>query len=423
MQFKKGVEIVTWDGIPVQQAIAKSAGGTSATNVGARLRFGIAALTWRQLGVGSFPNKESVVIGFRKPGSTKGPIMKITVKWIYTRPFPNRPPRSQSSTRAVSLSSGQSLEDNTKDPEYQDDAEDGFKEGQMGAAGRQMSSGVKITPVKVTDCARHIFSADIIRTKSAAFGRIVMYTFSASPRDVAKEYLRLLKILPKSGLVLDIRGNPGGSFFNEFVMLLPITKKEFARTPSALRVTSLTKRAVEKTKGVGDGTLGRFKESTIAAFKAGRPFSEPRTLYNETLFRTLTGNIKLRGLFPRPTIILTDGRAYSAAEDMTALMRDNGLGYVVGVDLSTGGGASTTSSIQRLPQVLLQEIPDLQTSDIGISASYLKLVRTGKSKGKTFEFVGVKPNERYFLTRRDRTGREEDFMNFLGNAFRRVFKK
>ena len=421
MQFKKGVEIVTWDGRPVQQAVLRGASSSSATNVGARLRVGIASLTWRQLARGSFPNKESVVIGFRESESMKGPILKITVKWIFTRPFPDTPLPPQSSERLVSLSASESLEDYTLDPEHQDYAKDGFKEGQMEAAERQTSSGVEITPVKVRDCARHIFSADIIRTDSATFGRIVMFTFTTSPFLLAEEYLRLLNILPKSGLVLDIRGNGGGVFFNEFVMLFPITKKEFAPTSFALRVTSFTKRAVEKTTGEGDGALGRFKESTIAAFKAGRPFSAPRTLYNETRFRGFTGNIKLRGVSPRPTIVLTDGRTYSAAEDMTALVRDNDLGYVVGVDLSTGGGASTTSGIQRLPQEFLEEIPDLQTSDIGVSTSVLKLLRTGKRKGKNFEFVGVKPDERYFLTRRDRTGSEEEFMNFLGNMFRRIF--
>lgn len=415
--FKKGVEIVTWNGRPIQDIVENGGAQTAAANKGALQRAGVVALTWRSLSTGGFPDRASAQIGFRDTISKKGPLEQVMVMWRYAKPFQTE--QQSAVQRQVAFTNVDNIPNAHKIPSEKKEITGTREFNHLHITGRKMGMEVQITPIKIESCVQDVFAADIIKTESLTFGRIVMYTFSSNPADVAKEYLRLLRLLPQQGLVLDLRGNRGGATLNAFVTLFPLTTKVIQLPPAVLRVSNVTKQAVEQTSGPDDGFLGPFRASTIAAFNAKKPFSEPISLFNESQFAGATNNTELKGVLPRPTIIVTDGFSYSSSEYVAATAMDNDFGLVVGVDSATGGGGSVVSS----PASLLSVLPPAPTSDVSFAFSLLKILRAGKKKGKGFEFDGIKPKTRYFPTLQDRTGIEEDFFNFLATTFKKKFKK
>src|SRR5205823_5998981 len=69
--FGRGVEVVYWNGIPIERAIERAAAQSGGANPASRWALGLAALTSRSLGNAPAPDEHWVKVTYRVPGRAK----------------------------------------------------------------------------------------------------------------------------------------------------------------------------------------------------------------------------------------------------------------------------------------------------------------------------------------------------------------
>ncbi len=115
--------------------------------------------------------------------------------------------------------------------------------------------------------------------------------------------------------------------------------------------------------------------------------------------------------YPGPVIVLTDAETYSCGDTFASSVKDNGVGLIVGIHNTTGGGGSIVYAASFLRRLL--PIPILP--GVKMSTSVFRVDRVRNQSGVPIEYFGVKPNVVYKPTRRDRLEKDADFYEFLGN--------
>jgi hypothetical protein len=115
------------------------------------------------------------------------------------------------------------------------------------------------------------------------------------------EFMRLLGELPQDGLVVDIRGNPGGYVLASELSLQALTGRPVEPEPAQLAATALNLRICRAYRPFDD-----WKRSTEQALESGAPHSAAVPLTPELI------ELVPQSYFG-PVVLITDARCYSAA--------------------------------------------------------------------------------------------------------------
>jgi C-terminal processing protease CtpA/Prc len=153
------------------------------------------------------------------------------------------------------------------------------------------------------------------------------------------------EILSAKGLILDLRGNGGGSSDNGYPLLSWLSERPIAGTVSAVRVNDALDHARQ-----GAGTAMRWRRLPVGELKPGKRF------------------------FGGPVVMLIDARTFSAAEDTAAVFRQMHRGTIIG---SASGGSTG--------QPLLFDLP-------GGGKARICVKRDSYADGSDFVGVGVLPD-------------------------------
>ncbi|WP_448619136.1 S41 family peptidase [Geodermatophilus sp. URMC 65] len=108
-----------------------------------------------------------------------------------------------------------------------------------------------------------------------------------------------------------------------------------------------------------------------------------------------------------PVVLVTDARCYSATDIFAAGFQDHGIGPVLGVDDNTGAGGANVWTHRLLKQLL--ELPAANPESpykalpngAAMRVSMRRTLRVGELAGTPVEDLGVVPDRRHELTRRD----------------------
>ncbi|HWC96008.1 MAG TPA: S41 family peptidase [Candidatus Sulfopaludibacter sp.] len=247
----------------------------------------------------------------------------------------------------------------------------------------------------------------------ARFGYIRIKGFSdgqaslAAADRIVNEFQRILTLMDEvaqDGLVIDIRGNPGGEVAAAERMLQmltpgPITPQRFhlANTPAMLTVLANIKSAASKTPRTpaDDSKLTDAKlelgpwldDAANTPFPAGDRLTSGQPLTSPALAND-TGQI-----YQGRVMLMVDGLTYSAADIFAAGFQDHAIGHIIGPDATTGGGGATLWSHSDLrsklgpsPGVALQPLP----RDTSMSLAVRRCSRVVFFDGQPVEDVGVK---------------------------------
>jgi hypothetical protein len=254
-----------------------------------------------------------------------------------------------------------------------------------------------------------VFYAETQKVIGQTFGYIRLFSFDV---DDAEGFLKRFKRLittegfPQDGLVLDVRGNPGGNIRAAESLLQLFTPRriepelfEFINTPLNLRICKFApvnwglKRWLPS---LGDSML------TGATYSAGFP---------------LTGDLLSNGVgqvYYGPVVLVTDALSYSAADIFAAGFQDNDVGLVLGTSGNTGAGGANYWALDDLmraqkadPQSPFKELPKGARMIVAMRRS----VRVGAHAGAPLEEFGVSPDRRHSMTRRDILGNNEDLLS------------
>jgi C-terminal processing protease CtpA/Prc len=393
--FRPGVEVLSWNGVDIKRAVELAGERTAGANRDARHALGLTRLTQRALDVAPHPDEKWVIVGYTADGRNEE---EARFEWT----LDVLPPEDH--TTDVSLS--QSLETDRVRRMRKS-----YYAAQPTKAGAPKGKAAPGRPVVAPTKMPNVFRATKVPTRHGTFGHVRIFTFEVrSPDRLVREFIRLAKLLPKNGLIVDVRSNGGGRIWAAETLLQILTPKRpiepeqlyFINTPLTLEVCRLQKsnrRLGPKGARPWIESINRSME-TGAPFSASFPYTDPDDCNRERPY-------------PGPVIVITDAECYSATEFFAAGFQDHG-GRILGVDRTTGGGGANVREHSELlsyfkdaPDSPLKPLPP----QVALRVAFRRSMRVGQQSGNEIEDFGVKPDFFHAMTRNDLLNNNEDLIN------------
>jgi C-terminal processing protease CtpA/Prc len=109
-------------------------------------------------------------------------------------------------------------------------------------------------------------------------------------------------------------------------------------------------------------------------------------------------------------VLITDALAYSATDMFAAGFQDHELGPIIGVDDNSGAGGANVWSYALLQSLAGSKPGTALPGGCDLRIAVRRTLRVGKNLGMPLEDLGVVPDHRYHLTRRDVLGQNQDLI-------------
>jgi hypothetical protein len=406
--LKEGVVVTHWNGSPVELAIARNGNREAGSNADARRAQGIEALTLRWLGMSLPPDED----------------------WV-----------------TLTYTDGIKTYDTRFDWEVIDGADTpALLAGLDGAAGAKMHLGLDLNRVLLDRARKLIFDPQAVAVEEEAaanvaaagaaaptppraatsnypdvfprfgtvtvasvgtFGYVRLRTFAPESEhihiidEVVQEFGRILATLPPTGLILDVRGNGGGYINIGERILQMLTPREIDPEPFHFLATPLTLAMATADNGWADWneTIGLGLESG-ASFSQGFSLTDPRACND-------VGQI-----YQGPVVLVTDALCYSTTDIFAAGFQDHRIGKILGCHASTGAGGATVWDHENLQvMTIAPKNPFVRLPQgAGMRVAALRCTRLGSRTGIPVEDYGVVSDVRYYMTKADVVGNNENLI-------------
>ena len=441
--FRRGVNVTNWNGIPIERAVEIAASREAGSNDDARHARGLDSLTLRSMALDAPPDEEWVIIGYEANGRA----MEIKFDWSVMR-ISQSPTGIDADACGVLIAAGEAgrlmgfdgasisvrrakkhlfFPDQIKTEEQmakvlvtEDDADADFFKASIGnipptdgsstghrttksfaafetvtsatqhfeRAASATAGGADSTNSQMNSLLPEFFSFRTLTVGPRTFGYIRIYSFMAwDPNAFVAEFIRLAQLLPKNGLVIDVRGNGGGNI-NAGEMLLQVLtpnriepeRFHFINTDQTLKLCK------------NNPSLSSWVESidlsleTGEIYSQGFPLTSPKTA-NSGLWR-----------YPGKVLLLTDALCYSTTDIFTAGFQDHNIGQILGTSSRTGAGGANVWSNDFF--IGLDGFPPLP-KQTAFRTAIRRATRVGSRSGVPLEDLGVATKDVHDLTLRD----------------------
>jgi Peptidase family S41 len=418
--FRPGVVLEYWNGVPIDRAVQRHSESEVGGRPDSQRAWATQSLTLRSLQYSPPPDEHWVVVGYRSTtttGTPTGPAREIKVPWQVIDPSEitdllaggptGRVPVRQRRNRAI------------------DPAAAAIRQAKMllfapGAlTGKQAEA-----PKRATATKRRPPTADVIPTTltdtlkamsisapGGPYGYLRIYGFDTLPDPFIDELLRLVPLLPDRGLILDLRGNPGGYIWAAELALQLFTPKPIQPTRFSVLATPFTRDMAGLPSLRED--LAPWKRSLDAAVRNGELYSQGIPITDVESCNSLGQQ------YGGPVVLVSDSTTYSAGDLFSAGFVDNDLGPFVCVGEATGAGGANVWDYAELRTALgsSMQLPSLPDG-IGLSLSYRRATRSGPSEGLPIEDIGIAGTP-YAMTRDDLLAGNRDLITHCVGLLRR----
>jgi C-terminal processing protease CtpA/Prc len=399
-RLKAGMVVTHWNGSPIDLAVARNAAREAGSNPEAQRAQGIDTLTLRWLGASLPPDEDWVTL--RYTDGTKAYESQFDWELVDRNDLPgiltglgNASPglwgldlKTELLRRVRKvLFDAQAVRAQIEMAEYRP----------ASAAAPADSGDAKPPPGK--SLYPDIFKRfGTVTTPSGQFGYVRIATFV--PPDVVdsvdaavQEFVRILRLLPTTGLILDVRGNGGGTInFGERILQL-LTPRSISPEPFHLITGSFTLEFAELNEW-----LGQWKDPIKQGIETGATYSQGFPL-------TLPDSCNDIGqVYQGPVVLITDALCYSTTDIFAAGFQDHAIGTILGTQANTGaGGANVWDYRDDLQAVILKPhnpfVPLPQGAGMRVAAR--RSTRVGERSGVPLEDLGVMPDLLHYMTRAD----------------------
>lgn len=386
------VELVSWNGVPIERAVDVFGDRLPGANPAARHARAMDLLTVRSLGFTGPPDEEFVVIQYLdldgNPQETREP-------WQVA--LPQDDPRADA---APAEPEGFELELDLEAarvawlrtllfaPHVLDMLDSGAPEVAV-------TGGIPVSRELATS-----FEARVVPGLTPQIGHIRIRNFTPPTGLVGfvNEFIKLLGQMPPDGVIVDIRGNGGGDPVAAELCLQALTARRVESQPLQFISSPLNLRICSNSPAPGREDLSRWRPSMEQAVESGAVFSAgvPRTPA-ELL-------AKVPQAYFGSVVLLTDGRVYSAADRFAAQFQDHEVGVVLGVHANTGAGGANVWNHARLIGSMtgLADSPYRPLpAGTDIKVAIRRTLRVGTNVGAPVEDFGVEPKHVHPMTRSD----------------------
>ena len=250
-------------------------------------------------------------------------------------------------------------------------------------------------------------SARRINTNHGTFGYLRLWTFDV---DNSNRYVQavedILRKLPRKGLIIDLRSNPGGVIDAAEKLLQLFVPTAITPARFALRATPAM---VEITEADGNGAdLADWANSTRLAHELGEEFSQHLPISNPDSFHDHPPAYK------GPVVAIVNANTFSCGDLFAAGIADHGIGRIVSIGEATGAGGAnvwTSNDLEYAYHAARCPLPPIPPG-ISFTVSVRRMTRSGASAGLAVEDIGVSGDERYDMTQNDLTSGNTDLTDF-----------
>jgi len=393
-QFVREVEVLYWNGVPIKRAVELNAARQAGSNPDAHFERGLAAMTIRPLLRTLPPDEEWVRLRYR---ALNGKERDAEFLWrVYSQPQ-NESADHQARGTGEALAFGFDIQGSRT----QKARADLFfpQVARIETMPERERLKYSSTPDSYPTTLPTMLRARDQKTTYGNFGYIRVFTFMHPEADAfVAEFQRLIQLLPQNGLIIDVRGNGGGNILacERLLQLLTPTEIEPARfqfinSPLTL---ALCRRYDDLREWVT--SIAQAVE-TGAIQSLGFPITSKESC-------NAIGQV-YRG----PVVLITDARCYSATDLFAAGFQDHQIGKILGTSGNTGAGGANVwthtdlcALVGRLSAAnpmrkLFSPLPQGAEMRVAIR----RCLRVRENAGIPIEDLGVVPDARHFMTRRD----------------------
>jgi hypothetical protein len=387
--FTAGVLITDWNGIPIDRAVELNADRNAGSNPAARHARGLENLTIRPMSIGLPPDEEWVIIGYEKDGQRR----ELRLPWSIFVPAPAPEAVQPGGVHANGLGldpQGEAIRRARKELFRPD-----VLARELELADISTTQGAADAAPAFNPATDSVFPDNLafrtVQTQHGPMGYLRIWSFMQEDvRGFLGEVIRILGLLPQTGLIIDVRGNGGGVIVNGEWLLQMLTPRpiqterlQFVNSPLTLRLASRDEYAP-------------WRPSMEQALETGADYSQGLPLVDDSAANTI-GQV-----YQGPVVLVTDARCYSTTDIFSAGFADHAIGPILGTDRNTGAGGANVFDYADLlsdlgPGGPLQPLP----ANASFTVAMRRTTRVGKLMGTPVEDLGVQPDEVHQLTRND----------------------
>ena len=459
--FQRGVKISRWNNIEIGRAVEINGERFGGNNKASKLARGISTLTSRPLSVSLPPDEDRVKVEFL-PVDCKTSVTFEEDWWVLQTP--QLDPEIETKTdkansydvqySSIAIDLEQIASNTTKSilfkpqptskdiPNTEKSDEKSFGEPELELLiDRDNPTKQKASAKPSKAIADSIMEGGNINTDYGEFGYIRLKSFYIQPEDIPKgqtldelligRFRHFLGTSSEKGLIIDVRGNGGGSVVAAEAMLQLLTPKPVVPQNAQLLVSPLNFRLcngslcdncrVNLREGCKACALGlrKWAKSIGLAGKTGAIYSNAFPITPQDQME------RLGQQYYGPVVVIANALSFSATDIFVAGFQDHEIGKVIGVDKKTGAGGATLwkhgkksdDFIRHYSQCGYDSGP-YEELPLGITmtVSLQRLVRVGLHSGTVLEDFGVSPHKEHVMTKRDVLHQNEDLKHFAGKV-------
>lgn len=393
--FKPGVLVTHWNNVPIDRAVELNAEREAGSNPDARHSRGLESMTNRWMGMSLPPDEDRVTLRYRDD----------TVERIIEFPWQVLVPDDASTgidLLADTGPQGRMLGVDVKAERQRRVLKLVFSpesvnlERRMallanGKAPHATPAGVSLSS---TSTMPDVFSTfRKVQTTYGDFAYVRLRTFNLNDDDAfLREFIRIVGLLPQTGLILDVRGNGGGLISAGERLLQLLTPR--AITPARFHFinTPVNQRLCELNDFISPWT-----ESIKQAVESGATLSQGFALLPEERYNDI--GQKYQG----PVVLIIDSLCYSTTDIFTAGFRDHEIGMILGTSGNTGAGGANVWTHDLLRQLWPGSDSPFKATPRNVSfrVAMRQTTRVGRHSGVPIEDLGVTPDAIHPMTRND----------------------
>ncbi len=396
-ELATGVRVTHWNGVPIDDAVARRAAATRGANEAARLARGLESLSVRPLADHLMPDEHWVELTFITPDRRS---LTARLPWRVL-PRVRSTPTGAPDAAAAATGFAAAPVNLALDP--------GGEEAQQ-AKRELFAGGTSRRPAGVRSRLR-IITASVRPMGRTPVGHLRIWSFlHGDHQAVVDECARLLRGFEDAGcrgVLVDIRANPGGVIQSAERLLQLFTPARIEPTRFAFTPTDLTAQFCRI-----DPALRQWLPSIEAAAGSGEVYSQAYPITDPD--REANGDGRHTTL---PSVLIVDPLCYSSADLFAAGWVDNEIGPIVGTGGTTGAGGA---NVWTDHDVALRTDPDAEGSPavleggMSLRVAVRRALRVRASAGIPLEDIGVavpEPNV-HATTRRDLLSGNHDLLRF-----------
>ena len=403
--FEKGVELLFWNGVPMDRAVDRHADRETGGRPDARRARALDSLTFRALQYGPPPDEYWVDIRFRTPSGAEADI-RFEWRIVEVSESGGAADAEPGGRGAFAADPAAEAVRRAKQLLF---APDVWYQGKKGATAAIDRRRKPEADHWISGHFQDNVAAKLINTPAGSYGYLRLWSFDLiDDEGFLQEVISLLEVLPDEGLIIDLRGNPGGLIWAAERLLQLFTPHPVAPTKFSLLATDLTRAMADAPQN--EVHLEPWRRSLTTAVISGEPYSRAVPLTPPRL----CNNIGQR--YGGPVVAVVDANTYSAGDLFAAGFVDNRLGTLISAAEATGAGGANVWYPNHVSRALAgtryehRPLPH----GIGYTIAVRRALRTGSAEGVVIEDLGVPGHLRYDLTYDDLTGDNVDLLDFCG---------